>query len=166
MNKTNIQAHPYWITGFFGRCYSIKRLTNVQRHSFNVPQDLHEILIGSCLGDLSINRQGINARLSFVQGKINEAYILHLYDLFKDYCGNGPRTIARKPNKITGKIYYTIYFNTYSLPCFNYYRDLFYCDNIKKIPNNIGELLTPIALAFRIQDDGYFNKRDHTITPI
>lgn len=39
-------------------------------------------------------------------------------------------------------------FNTYSLPCFNYYYDLFYVDKVKRVPFNIGELLTPLGLAY------------------
>ena len=34
------------------------------------------------------------------------------------------------------------------LPCFNVFKDMFYVDNIKKIPSDIYELLTPKGLAF------------------
>lgn len=40
------------------------------------------------------------------------------------------------------------------LPCFNYLWELFYADNVKVVPQNIGELLTSSALAFWIMDDG------------
>lgn len=40
------------------------------------------------------------------------------------------------------------------LPCFNVYKEIFYNDNVKIIPNNIQELLTPRGLAFWIMDDG------------
>jgi len=40
------------------------------------------------------------------------------------------------------------------LPCFNYYRHIFYSARIKIVPLNIYELLTPIGLAFWIMDDG------------
>lgn len=45
------------------------------------------MIIGCSLGDLCIRKQpkGINARLEFLQGLINESYILHLYNLFKDF---------------------------------------------------------------------------------
>lgn len=52
------------------------------------------------------------------------------------------------------KKYSTITFNTYSLPCLNYYYDLFYKDKVKSIPLNIGELLTPRGLAYWAMDDG------------
>jgi len=39
-----------------------------------------------------------NALLMFEQGLMHEAYILHLYDLFKDYCNLGPKYSQRKPD--------------------------------------------------------------------
>ncbi len=42
-----------------------------------------------------------------------------------------------------------------TLPCFTYYKDLFYNSKNKKIiPLNIKELLTPRGLAYWIMDDG------------
>ena len=34
----------------------------------------------------------------------------------------------------------------------------------KLVPSNIGELLTPVGLAFWIQDDGTFSKINGTVT--
>jgi|GEM_PF-1319808 len=142
--------------GFVNRFYSTKRLTIAERNSFSVTPYLHEVIIGSCLGDLYANKQCNRnyARLTFKQGLINEAYILHLYDLFKDYCGTGPLNSALKPDKRTGKVYTSIRFSTYSLPCFNYYHDLFYVNGVKRIPLSIGDLLTPVSLAYWAMDDG------------
>lgn len=139
---------------YFYKFYSTKRLTNVQRNSFSVPQHLHEIIIGCSLGDLHIYREYTNSRLRFLQGLINEAYILHLYDLFEKYCSKGPTLTNRKPDLRTGNIYTQVYFSTYCLPCFNYYYELFYVDGVKRIPLNIGELLTPVSLAYWAMDDG------------
>ena len=143
--------------GLGSRAYSIKRLTNSERNSFTISPELDEVMIGLCLGDLGVrkHRRGVNAILQFEQGVINEGYLLHLYDLFKAYCGTGPKILTRKPNKVTGKIYQIIRFATYSLPCLNYYYGLFYVDSVKRIPLNIGELLTPIGLAYWCMDDGY-----------
>jgi len=141
-------------TGFLNRNYGTKRLTYVERNSFTVSSDLHDVIIGLSLGDLCIFREVNYARLCFVQGSINESYILHLYDLFKDYCGTKPKYNVRKPDKRTDKIYSQVYFNTYALPCFNYYHDLFYVEKVKRIPLNIGELLTPKGLAYWSMDDG------------
>lgn len=150
--------------GFVNRLYSIKRLTNVQRNSFTVSPDLHNIIIGSILGDLHINKQhnSINSRLMFKQGLLNEVYILHLYDLFKHYCNSGPNYGASSHVR-TGNINNNISFNTLSLPCFNYYHDLFYVDKVKRVPLNIGELLTPVSLAYWAMDDGCKLKKNFVL---
>ena len=57
----------------------------------------------------------------------------------------------------TNKEYKSVHFATLSLPCFNYYRDMFYdSNNLKIVPLNIKNLLTPRGLAYWIatQDDG------------
>jgi hypothetical protein len=138
----------------FRKYYSTGRLTNAQRSSFSVPPNLHEIIIGSSLGDLNIQKEYTNARLRFEQGSLHEAYIMHLYELFKGYCSSAPKKADRNPDSRTDKVYTRISFNTYSLPCFNYYYDLFYVNGIKRIPLNIGELLTPLGLAYWAMEDG------------
>jgi len=47
-----------------------------------------------------------------------------------------------------------MYFHTFAFSCFNGFVDLFYPNGIKIVPANIGELLTPVGLAFWIMDDG------------
>ena len=44
--------------------------------------------------------------------------------------------------------------NTYCLPCFKPIYNLFYLDGKKIIPSNIGELITPLGLAYWLCDDG------------
>lgn len=83
-------------------------------------------------------------------------YFNHIYELFKPYINKDfkikPRSFV---NKITNKSYSSVYFATLTLPCFNYYRNLFYDSQNKKIiPNNINQLLTPRGLAYWIMDDG------------
>lgn len=145
--------------GFVNRSYSTKRFTNEERSSFSVTPHLQEVIIGLSLGDLHIDRKFNNSRLMFQQGLIHEAYIINLYDLFKDFCGSPLKYSVRKPDLRTGKIYSRIMFNTYALPCFNYYHELFYVDRVKIIPKNIGEILTPISLAYWAMDDG--NKKEN-----
>src|SRR5690606_35467523 len=139
---------------FFYKYFSTNRLTNVQRNNFSISPHLNEILIGLSLGDLHVNKDYTNARLQFKQGLINKEYIYHLFDLFSSYSNmKGPKHLEFF-DKRTNKVYNSIYFRTYSLPCFNYYYHLFYVDKIKRIPLNIGELLTPVGLAYWAMDDG------------
>lgn len=119
----------------------------------------HEIIIGSMLGDLSAERNtpNSNTRLQFKQSIINKVYIEHLWNIFQMYCGSDPINLSyfdSRPNK--NKEYKAIKFQTYSIACFNIYRELFYNSNgVKIIPATLSELLTSRGLAYWIMDDGY-----------
>ena len=101
---------------------------------------------------------GVRSLKKIGEGIIHEDYLMHLYGLFSAYCGKAPIIKIRPPNKITGKSAKSIYFNTFSLPCFVELGNLFYPDGKKIIPLNIGDLLTPLSLAYWICDDGCFHK--------
>jgi len=96
----------------------------------------------------------VNTRLRFSQGLVHKDYIMHLYDLFKEFCSSGPKFSSRKPDLRTKIVYTEIYFKTYSLPCLNYYHELFYKKGVKVVQKNIGELFTAQALAYLACDDG------------
>lgn len=119
---------------------------------------LNEIIIGCLLGDARVERQKPqwNARLCFEQGVINKLYLFHLFEIFSPFCGMDLPTYRVKFHKRTNKENYSYYFKTLSYPSFNYYHSLFYTNGsaVKSIPKNIGELLTPIGLAYWIMDDG------------
>ena len=57
----------------------------------------------------------------------------------KDYT---PQLRVVRDNR-TKKIYSAISFTTMQLPCFNVFKELFYVLNVKKVPDNIYDLLTP-----------------------
>jgi hypothetical protein len=126
-----------------------KRLTAAERSQFTLTDDLKDILVGLILGDLNVKKltKNSNAILCFEQGFVHKDYIFHLYQLFEIYCSKAPTTANRLPDKRTGNVYTRIYFKTMALPCFNYYYDLFYPNGIKRVPENIADLLTPLGLA-------------------
>lgn len=107
-------------------------LTKAQRLQFVLSTELKEILVGLFLGDLYAQKQkaSANARLEFGQGSVNKDYLLHLYELFKNYCAMVPKTSDMLPDKRTGKSYSRIRFSTYSLPCFNEFHNIFYPSSI------------------------------------
>lgn len=86
-----------------------------------------------------------------------------MYSLFEPLVTMNPVILTRKPDKITGKIYKSIYFRTLALPCLNEYHDIFYKNKIKTIPKNLGELLTPVGLAYWIMDDGGITTHKQTV---
>ncbi|KAG0632612.1 homing endonuclease [Tuber brumale] len=130
---------------FFARLYRISAKTHL-----TLPFNLHEIIIGSILGDLSAEKpnKNCNTRLQFKQSIINKEYIYHLYQLFEELCNRPPLVMSRfydRPNK--QKEYSAIKFQTAS--SLNIYRELFYNSEGKKIlPLNLEELLTAKGLAY------------------
>lgn len=135
-----------------------KRLTKSEKENFTLSSDLFDIIVGLLLGDLYARRRNVDTKLYFKQGVVHKEYVSHLYDIFRLYCSNVPKTTNNPPHPKTGKIYVSMTFETFTLPCFNELYDLFYVAGKKVIPNNISELLTAAGLAYWICDDGSWNK--------
>jgi hypothetical protein len=142
-----------------GDLYARKLKTSV-----NLSDELKQILVGCLLGDVNINKQEKrqNPRLKFEQGLLHKEYLLHLFSLFEVFCLTEPKIYNPKPDKRTGKVYSTIKFQTRSLPCFKELFEIFYPEGKKIVPLNIGDLMTPLSLAFWLSDDGTFEK-SHSI---
>jgi len=93
----------------------------------------------------------MNARLGFAQGADNSKYFYHVFFQLSHYCSSFPTVRIRNHR---GKENISLQLFTRSLPCFTELHFLFYPQGTKIIPNNIYELLTPIALAHLIMGDG------------
>ena len=133
------------------------RLTNLERSKYNLDEFLKQVLIGNILGDVYMRKysEKANARVIFRQGSVNTDYLMHLYDLFKDFVSVALSKTTIK-NQISGKSRYNLSFATLALPCFNEPYNLFYVKGKKTIPENISNYLTKISLAYWIMDDGGF----------
>ena len=55
---------------------------------------------------------------------------------------------------VKGKLRKIIRFSTWTYTSFNWIHDIWYKNNIKRVPESIGQYLTPLALAIWIMDDG------------
>ena len=91
----------------------------------DIPSELKDIIVGLALGDLHIRRRNKKTCLNFKQCINHEAYILHLYTLFQEYCNMSPRI---KDAAVNGKTHQFIYFDTLTYEALNYYHELFYKD--------------------------------------
>ena len=123
-----------------------------------MPNDIKDVLIGILLGDAHIAKRSStgNSRLVYAQTALtHKAYFQYVYSFFTAFCAINyiPQSRVVRDNR-TNKIYSAISFTTMQLPCFNVFRELFYLSNVKTVPYNIYELLTPKGLAFWIMDDG------------
>jgi len=86
-------------------------------------------------------------------------YFNHVLELFKPYLSKDFKLKKKSfVDKRNNNNYSSVNFATYSLPCFNYYKNLFYnSDGLKIVPSNIQDLFTPAwgrSLAYWIMDDG------------
>lgn len=116
-----------------------------------------DIIFGSLLGDGHAERriQGNGTRITFYQEATHVSYLLWLHNLFSElgYCNlNIPKIQTRLGKK--GVVRKIIRFRTWTFSSFNWVYDLWYINGVKVIPSNIGEFLTPLALAIWICDDG------------
>lgn len=108
-----------------------------------------EALIGIMLGDGHLIRvkPTHNTRLQIDQAyPEKEQYVTSLYKLLEPLVTMSPTLLTRK-DKRNGSVTQSIYFRTLSMPCLNYYHDLFYKDKVKIVPRNLEELLTARGLA-------------------
>jgi hypothetical protein len=123
-----------------------------------------EAIFGSMLGDLTAERSNItgNTRLRFYMSSINKELIYHLYSIFNPYVKTGPKLINRKLNKLTKLEHTDISFSTLKYALFNWVFEDFYIKsenkNIKIVPKNSINRITPVSLAYWIMDDGSFSK--------
>jgi hypothetical protein len=131
------------------------RLTRTQSGFYEkLPIKIQGIIVGLLLSDgwmTFANSRSKNARLGFTQSLANSGYLWFVFNTLSHYCSSYPhfREGSRKGNQ-----YFALQFFTRTLPCFTELHSLFYVNNVKIIPNNIYELLTPVALAHMIMGDG------------
>ena len=119
-------------------------------------EDVYSVLVGSILGDCFAERlPSGGVRFRFKQSVIHMEYLFFLYEFFRDRGYTNNNLPVKK--KLGNTNYEFYYFSTYAFSIwFDIYK-LFYTSSKKKvIPINIEELLTPLALAIWIQDDGTF----------
>lgn len=130
---------------------SPKTLKRIGPHNFNILN----IIIGSLLGDGSIEKDGNGSRFCFYQDKKNGEYLLWLHQIISDlgYCKLDIPLIKIRKN-INDEIRYYYRFRTYTYSSFNWIYEGFYTKNRKTIPKWIDLYLTPITLAIWLMDDG------------
>ena len=129
------------------------RFTKQVSQMIELPSDKLSIIVWLILSDgwLRIGNKGsLNAYLGFKQYLARADYVLFVFFILSHYCKGVPRFTSwiRANNR-----YFGISFETRSLLCFTGLYKMFYKNNIKCIPDNIYELLMPMALAHWIMGD-------------
>ncbi len=136
-----------------------QKLLEVYKRTLKLSAKQKKVLIGLLLGDghieLAPNKK--SARLKVEHCVKNSDYVEFLYQLFKNLVRMQPRTRSVKG---FGQNFDRIGFTTLSLPELLFYRNLFYKDKAKIVPQNIEKLLTNIGLAVWFMDDGSYKSRE------
>ena len=119
-----------------------------------------EVLIGLLLGDACIQATVSKIgghRLTIRHSMEQYEYLQHLHELFEDLVVQS-LALGKTLDNRTKETYFWCNLHTLSFKWFAYYRTLFYSETgVKIVPANIGEVLTPIGLAYWFADDGYFH---------
>ena len=131
----------------------LKGSTRIGPHNI----DILSIIYGSLLGDAHAEKRliGSGTRITFYQEGSHLKYILYLHNLFSQlgYCSENIPVIQQRLVK-GGKVRKIARFSTWTYTSFNWIRDEWYTNNIKCVPKNLSNYLTPLALAIWIMDDG------------
>ena len=131
--------------------------------------DLLCLLMGSLLGDASMEKDVNGSRFCFYQESTHKEYLLWLHKTLFDlgYCKHNSPIISQRSG-IDGNIRYILRFRTFTYSSFNWIYDSFYisyrmkgnkaissiCGRRKIVPFFIGDFLSPLAIAIWILDDG------------
>ena len=118
-----------------------------------LPRYQKSVVIGILLSDghLASTKPYENPRLEYKQSSKNFAYLLFVFSILSHYCNVYPYLVK---NVRKDKVHSTWALYTRGLPCFNELRSLFYINKVKRVQEDIYNLLTPVALAHLIMGDG------------
>jgi hypothetical protein len=115
-----------------------------------------QMITGLLLGDGSLVKKYLNGGtyFKFAQGLLHLPYLIHVFNQFKLHGLVLMSEVSIGKSVIKGVVYHWAQFSTKSLSEWNALYALWYPLGIKAIPICIGELLTPIAIAYWFMDDG------------
>lgn len=122
------------------------------------------ILAGTLLGDSYLQKTGVkNARLRLEHGERQKEYVLWKGKQFPRLFQGLPRQLQRV-HPLTKRTYTYRRWQSVSTPELGKWRNIFYVDGKKRIPEALDSLITePIALAVWYMDDGFYDpKQKHS----
>lgn len=131
-----------------------ERFTRAELGMVKLPINTRGVIVGLILSNAWLRfayKRSTNALLGFKQSLIHSEYIWFVFSLLSHYCSSYP---SLKSTVIEGNRHYALEFYTRSMPCFTELYYLFYPNGVKIIPEDIYNLLTPVALAHLIMGDG------------
>lgn len=118
--------------------------------------DVLSIIFGSLLGKGEAEKMKDGTRINFNHKSMHLNYPLALHNfLFTvGYCDHSNTSNISKELGKKGKHYKTMNFYTWTYTSFDWIYDMWYKNNVKTVPQSIGEYLTPLAIAIWVMDRG------------
>ena len=113
--------------------------------------DQKSVLIGTLLGDGCLAMHGHHARLHVKHKAAHRSLAEFKRSTFESYLSMGLHEFGQQ---LGGKRYPCVQFATRTSPVFTSWRRRFYRDGRKQVPDDITDLLTPLAVAVWFMDDG------------
>lgn len=120
-----------------------------------LPAKLMEIAIAMVLSDAGLSWTSKEAHMKVEQGYQQQAFVDHLFDLFKDYCfAVSPQPYIAKSGPRAGLVK-SYWFKTFSHASFTLIWHMFYVDRVKSIqPGLVLNHLSGLGLAYWVMSDG------------
>ena len=113
--------------------------------------DQKSVLIGTVLGDGCLAMHGHHARVHVKHKAAHRSLAEFKRSTFESYLS---MALHEFDQRLGGKRYPCVQFVTRTHPVFTYWRRRFYDDGRKHVPDDIADLLTPLAIAVWFMDDG------------
>lgn len=122
--------------------------------------DQESVLIGTLLGDGCLAMHGHHARLHVKHKAAHRSLAEFKRSSFENYVS---MPLHEFDQRLRGKRYPCVQFATRTHPVLTHWRTRFYVDARKQVPDDITDLLTPLAIAVWFMDDGAADHRGVTI---
>lgn len=155
LSQSNSKALVVWGTNL-GNSAGNWRVTKLLAQILKLPFYQFSIAVGLLLSDgwLEFPNRQTYARVKFEQSLSKFQYFWSVYENLSPFCAGYPHLRIRILN---GKLFYSLRLQTRSLPCFSKLSNLFIKNGVKVVPDDIYNLLDPVALAHWIQGDGAYH---------
>lgn len=129
-----------------------REVYNDLKSKFQLNSIQKEVLVGTILGDASIQKKGNYARLHIKHSLNQLSLVEYKRDIFSNIAVMNVREFSQKVGEHDYKF---AEFVTLTHPIFLDYYNVFYPNGKKVVPRNIGDFLSsPLSLAVWIMDDG------------
>lgn len=130
---------------------------------FTLNDEQKSYMEGALLGDgcLALAKRAKNVYFSYLSSSLQHVEFIH--SKFKEFCTDNYKTIKKRIifDKRTNKFYTNYSFRTKSLPVFTEIYNIWYPNNIKKIPENLK--INPIILLVWYIGDGELESKQGVI---